>query len=448
MRADGASLKRDGPCLRRSDTVQPAATGGFGRRLLLGAALLVVLGPGARGEVVHPTSPPADTVYVPAVLPVSQSALVRSDNRFALDLYGQIGRGDGNIVFSPYSISLALAIIQGGARGSTAAQIARVLHLPNSPREVAEAYSRYTALALPLQGDGGILSVANSLWVRQDFPLRPAFAKNARRYYGATVRSADFGRAAEAARSEINDWVATATRGRIANLIGPGGVGAATRLVVANAVYFRGKWKFPFQPSDTAIIPFYLNGGEPTDVPMMHRTAELRMIRLGDSDLLELPYEAGLSMVVLLPTAPDGLPDLERHLTAEKLAAWLAELDHTNPTKVDVWLPKFRSTFAVDLQAPLERLGMAAAFQQSAADFSGMSTAQGLYVSDVIHKACIDVDEEGTEAAAATMMAVEIAAINRPNPTQTFLADHPFLYLIRENFAGGLLFLGRTVDPR
>ncbi len=411
---------------------------------------LVIAGPcGASGDGTPSSSQAsADASYVPAVPPISTGDLVRGNNEFALDLYHRIAADEGNLVFSPYSVSLALAVTFAGARGATAAEMGRVLHLSGSPAAIGEAFAAYRARFEP-EEVGGTLNIVNSLWCRQDYPLESTFVRLARHYYGATVRPVDFEHRPEGVRREINQWVATATRNRIADLIAPGGVAATTRLVVGNAVYFKGKWQHPFDPGDTLPGPFTLRPDESVDVPMMHETAEIPVVQLPGLALAELPYEGGdLSMIILLPDADDGLANLEHQLGADVIAGWLRKLDHAAPATIELTLPKFRATLTLDLSPILRRLGMESAFRASAADFSGISRSPGLLISDVVHRAFIDVDEEGTEAAAATAVETTLGARYRPDTTPTFEVDHPFLYLIRDNSSGGILFLGRVVDPR
>jgi len=385
----------------------------------------------------------------PSPIPAAPSALAQANNSFATDLYGSLRAGPGNIFFSPYNISVALAMTYGGARGQTAAEMAKVLHFATPADSIAKAYG---ALDAQLQSEepAGTLNVASSLWGEQDFHFLPAFLDSTQKDYAAVVQSVDFKNASEAARSAINQWVAGATQDKIQNLIAPGGVTSRTRLVLCSAIYFKGKWDSTFDPSSTQPTPFFVSPSAPVSVPMMSQRAHFQSVFLDGFGLLEMPYKGGhLSMIILLPTANDGLPGVESRLKAGALSGWLASLDHAPESDTQLSVPRFESTQSLDLSGPLKQLGMPTAFLGDGADFSGMTGKPDLFISAVVHKAYIDVDEEGTVAAAAT--AVEefqaTAVMPRP-PAVTFTADHPFLYLIRDNSSGSILFLGRILDPR
>ncbi len=419
-----------------------------GRCLILTATMAVALHTYAAPGQSAPSRTAKDARYVPDVPPLDASTLVRANDAFALDVYSQLRTGSGNLFFSPYSVALVLAVTGGGARGRTAVEIDRVLHLTGSPEAIAEAFALHTAGFEPDEM-GGNLVIANSLWGPPGAGFQPAFLHLAKRYYAATVRTVDFARDAGAARDEINDWVATATRRKITSLIGPGGVNARTRLVVCNAIYFKGRWQQAFHPDATMPAEFTLGNGASIEVPTMTQRGHFRLLHRDRLDLLEMPYQdAGLSMVILLPAADDGLTALERRLTAAALDGWLGALARATPTAVDVSLPKFRFSQAVSLARPLRRLGLATAFDPARADFSGLGAAPGLFISEIVHKACIDVDEEGTVAAAATAETGTLGALYHPDDTPRFDVDHPFLFLIRDNADGGILFLGRVLDPR
>jgi serpin B len=289
------------------------------------------------------------------------------------------------------------------------------------------------------------LSVANALWGREGETFLPDFLRLLREHYGVGLRLVDF-RSAEQARETINSWVEEQTGGRIKDLLQPPLPRPDTSLLVTNAIYFKGDWATPFPMAATRDEDFKVTLDKVVPLPMMHRTGRLNYFEGDGFQALELPYAGGdLSMVVLLPRKVDGLAEFEQSLTAGSLAASLLGL---RPHRVEVALPRFRMESAFELAPVLSAMGMPAAFND-AADFSGINGRRDLYLSAVVHKAFVDVNEEGTEAAAATGVAVARMAIAvRPEPVVVFRADHPFVFLIRLNRTGSLLFLGRVVNPR
>lgn len=365
---------------------------------------------------------------------------------FAVDLYRQLARAPGNLFFSPFSVSTALAMTWEGARGSTAAGMAAALHLALPRDQAADGFARLDARLREAVNHSVDLVTANSLWAQSQFPFRPDYLSLLQTRFGAEAKPVDFTQHAADALTAINRWVDAKTRGRIARLLGPGSVGPSTRMVLCNAVYFKGRWKQPFRRQATRPAPFHLAPGATVSVPMMHQTASFRWNRQDGFDLLEIPYTDQLSMVILLPHAVDGLPALEHRLTGDNLRLWLAALDFSPVRRIGLYLPRFTAAEDYNLRPALTRMGMRDAFNPTAADFSGMSAQPGLYLSDVVHKAVIKVDEKGTEAAAATGT-IMLYASAMPQHRLEFRVDHPFLYLIRDNLTGTILFLGRAVDP-
>lgn len=381
-----------------------------------------------------------------AVSATPPSEVVSAANTdFAVSLYHQLAHEPGNLFFSPYSISSALAMALEGARGETATQMAAALHLTLPREQLADGFARLDEALKEAAGDHDELVAANSVWTQPEFPFRPAYLTLLQSRFGAEARSADFMHDAAGARAAINRWVGARTRGRIPELVGPGSVGPATRMVLCNAVYFKGRWERKFNQAETKPAPFYLAPGAAVSVPMMHQTAPFRWVAQDDFDLLELPYAGRLSMVILLPHARDGLPGVERQLTADHLRLWLATLDFSPRRDVQVYLPHFIALESYRLRSVLSSLGLRAAFDPAAADFSGMTADPGLCLSDVVHKAYVKVDEEGTEATAATGAIVMLASA-MPRPVE-FRVDHPFLFLIRDDLTNTILFLGRIADP-
>jgi serpin B len=373
----------------------------------------------------------------------TDSALVEGNDQFAFDLYSRLRGQEGNVFFSPYSISTALGMTYAGARGPTAMEMATVLRFPLRGDRLHEAFARVSR-EVGRVGAGGKaeLAAANALWPQSGLPVDAAFQKTVETQYGARLTPLDFKAAPEQARIAINGWVEQQTRDRIKNLIPEGAIGPDTRLVLTNAIYFKGVWKHPFPDQATRGDAFTLSTGEKVnDVPFMRQAEPLRYLDGGTFQALELPYrDDELSMIVLLPKQAGGLPDLEATLTAKHLADVLAR---TTVRQVIVMLPRFTVTAEFRLRETLGRLGMPLAFSNTA-DFSGVVKGDRLKLSDVFHKAYVEVSEKGTEAAAATGgVMVPTSAPRR----ELFRADHPFVFVIRENRTGSLLFVGRLANP-
>jgi len=377
------------------------------------------------------------------------AALARANLDFAVHLFRQFGQGRKNLVFSPYSISNALAMASAGARGNTAAQLAAAAGITAPAQALAQAYRKLADRLAADNGEAATLTVANSLWVQRDFPVRTEFLELARGLYQASVEPVDFVQSPEAAGAAINHWVDQATAGRITDLIAAGSLRHTTRMVVCNAVYFKGRWQQPFDRDATKPGDFFAAPQDRFEVPTMHRTGEFALLQADGLQLAELPYGNGaLSLIILLPDARDGLAELEARLSADQLRAWLTELDRRPAAKSSVFLPKFTQDSSLDLVGPLRDLGVREAFGLGA-DFSGIAENRSLYISTVLHKCYVKVDEEGTEATAATTVTLQAFAVEvHPRPIPEFRVDHPFLFLLRENAMGTILFLGRIADPR
>jgi serpin B len=381
--------------------------------------------------------------------PTSNAAkeqIVKGNLAFALDLYGRLKGEEGNLFFSPYSISTALAMTYAGARGETAEQMAKVLHF-NVPADALP--SSFAAVDRELTGAGTArkyqLYTANALWAQKGHPFLPAYVSLIRQSFHAGLSAIDFQHATEDARRTINAWVEKETREKIKELLAPGVLNDMTRLVLTNAIYFKGNWERPFRKGATRTEPFHITAKEDVSVAMMHQKAHFQYLDEGDFQVLQMPYKGkDLALVVLLPRKAEGLAALEKSLTMEKLTAGLAKLANR---EVAVSFPKFRMTEELQLAKTLSAMGMSLAFSPGRADFSGMDGSRELFLSAVIHKAFVDVNEEGTEAAAATGIAVVATAARADQPI-VFRADHPFLLLIRDTRSGGVLFMGRLTQPR
>ena len=356
---------------------------------------------------------------------------------FAVNLYARLSGQKGNLFLSPHSISTALAMTYAGARGETAAQMRKVLcfRLPD-----ARLHPAFGALARNLKPGKCALHTANRLWSQKGFRILDAFLEQTRTHYGAGLEQVDFAAAPVEALRTINTWVEEKTEEKIKDLLKRNHVDADTVLVLTNAIYFKGQWASRFEKKATRSNPFTLLDGNKVQADMMHQRADFRHARHANLDVVELPYEGGeLNMVILLPRKADGLPEVEKALTGARLEAWLSGL---SKKKVSVALPRFKMTCDFELGDKLREMGMADAFSMRA-DFSGITDAEKIFISRVIHKAFVDVNEEGTEAAAATAVVMK-----RGGPRSIrFRADHPFLFLIRHKKTGSLLFLGRVMNP-
>jgi serine protease inhibitor len=369
--------------------------------------------------------------------------LARDNSAFAFDLYHQLDGTPGNLFFSPYCISTALAMTQAGARGETATQMEAVLHFSLPGDRLPAAFAQLQGDLHEAQGDDKVtLAIANSIWPSDRYKFLGSYLHLLKASYGVELTPLDYTQT-EAARARINTWVGKQTQDKIKDLIGPGALTPATKMTLVNAIYFYGKWLSPFEPKDTDSWPFQVGRGKTEKVPMMRQKADFRYADLGTLQVLELPYRGeGLSMLIVLPESKTGLSAIESGLSTATLGAWQ---DKLKKTKVIVRVPKFKITWGTkDLSAALKALGMKDAFGDWA-DFSGMDgDPHGLVIDGVLHKAFIDVKEEGTEAAAATAVGMVAAAVEL---SPVFSADHPFLFFIRENKTGTVLFLGRVTDP-
>lgn len=372
-------------------------------------------------------------------------ALVRGNTEFAVNLYSQLRTQPGNLFLSPHSISTALAMTSAGAAGNTAAQMAATLHLPKEG-DVHAAFAGLEAGLRAIQEKGGVkMSTANSLWPDKASTFLPAFLDLCRTHYGADITPQDFRGAPEAARKTINDWVADRTAGRIQDLLAPGVIDALTRMVLVNAIYFKGDWAVRFDPAKTEPATFFTVEGDRA-IPLMHRRGSIRHAATDTLQLVELPYAGNdLSMLVLLPRERDGLPALEAALTADQLTEWTKAL---RPRDVKLWLPRFKVEAQFLLKPTLAALGMGDAFDADKADFSGMNGRKDLFIGAVVHKAFVEVNEAGTEAAAATAVVMQTRSAVRPaDEPAEFRADHPFLFFLRDMRTGAILFAGRLTTP-
>jgi len=384
----------------------------------------------------------------------------QGNNRFALQLYQRLRDNEGNVFFSPYSISTALAMTYAGAKGRTQQQMAEVLCFPTSkgvlekpgadqtPMSQEEFARLFGRIIKDHNVRGGRktyeLRVANALWGQRDYEFLAPFVKLVEDQYGGHLEQVDFVKTAEKARRTVNTWVEKQTNGKIKDLIGQGSLDAMTRLVLTNAIYFKGNWARQFKEDQTRDEPFTLLDGGKVQTPMMNQKATFGYAETGTLQVLEMPYVGEeLSMVVLLPKTAAGIGEFEKALTAENMSKWLGGIRNR---EVMVSMPKFKMTSKFGLRDVLQSMGMTDAFTRDA-DFSGMTARRDLFISAVIHQAYVDVNEEGTEAAAATGVTMKLLSA-RPDTVPVFRADHPFIFLIRHQTSGSILFLGRLMSPQ
>lgn len=384
---------------------------------------------------------------------VPVSTVVDGLNDLTFRLLAALPAGDGgNLFLSPYSVSQAIAPLALGARGETAAQILAFLGATETGEDDAGDFgSSYHAsnrelaervMAIP-QGDPTTFRIANRIWHEKTLPWEASFRDAVKRSYGSGAQPADFRADADGERKQINAWIADQTEQKIPNLLPEGSLTSTTRLVLANAIYFLGEWKDAFDPKATKPLPFHSSPDDSVETPFLVRTGTYKVADVDDTWILELPYEGEkFSMIVLLPGERDGLPALEQELSLATFESWTSNL---LTRKVDVFLPKFEMRTKVSLEKPLAAMGLTLPFDPSGADFSGISTAERLCVDRVFHEAYVQVDEKGTEAAAATAATVGLTSMPAPNPV--FRADHPFVFVIRENDTGLIVFVGRVGNP-
>jgi serpin B len=375
-----------------------------------------------------------------------QTELVQGNNAFAVELYGQLGRQTGNLFLSPASISTALGMTYAGAAGNTAAEMQKALHFTLPPDRL------HAAMGTLLKGlnaphPGYQLRVADALWAQEGEQFLPAYVALTNANYAAGFHPVNFAKVPEKVRVTINQWIEKQTEDKIKDLLQPGVVTADTRLILTNAIYFKATWESQFEKAQSLEGDFHLSSAQTVRATLMHREGRYSYFNGGTFQALEIPYKgAELSVLVFLPNDPGGLPAFEQSLDPSKLKQWLGQL-HSEP-KVILTLPKFKMTREFELGNALNALGMKQAFEPNVADFSAMNGKRDLWISAAIHKAYIDVDEQGTEAAAATATVMKSLAMptQRPEPI-VFRADHPFFFLIRDNRSGGILFMGRLADP-
>ncbi len=436
------------------------------RRLVLVsslAALGLACGPTTPAKPDAPANPTAPAIdgtpkpapevaapKVPEVKPVdaeTSAGVADSINAFAVDLHKVLATKSGNIFVSPASIALAFAMTHAGARGETEKQIAQVFHFGSDATRTREGFAAALAAWATPQPDLQ-LSVANRLFGEKTVNFEPAYLDLTRTVFAAPLEPTDFKGTPGPAREHINDWVARSTHDKIKDLIPPSGINPSTRLVLVNAVYFKASWRTPFNESLTKPGAFHGPTGD-TTVKLMEKIEELPASVVADAKLkiVEIPYNGTFSLVVILPDAEDGLAAIESALTVETLTGWISGL---REQRVAIKLPRFKIEPADGLRLAgiLGGLGMPTAFDPAAADFTGIAPrSEQIVLSEAVHKAFVDVDEKGTEAAAATAVMARAGGMPPSSEPLVFHVDHPFLFLIRDTTSGAILFMGRLSEP-
>ena len=375
-------------------------------------------------------------------------SLINGNSAFAFDLYQELGKREGNIFYSPYSISLALAMTHAGARGETEQQMADALHftLPQG-----SLHSVFNGLDIELNkrgegakgkdGEGFRLNIVNAIWGQNGYSFLPGFLDVLAENYGAGLRTLDFDTEPEESRLTINNWVSDQTEKRIENLIPQGVINELTRLVLTNAIYFNAAWLYPFNENSTEDGPFHLLDGTAVIAPMMKQTEMFGYAEGDGYQAVELPYDGNeLSMVILLPRA-DQFQAFEGALDAQRVSTILTSLERRS---VALTMPGFEFESEFSLKETLAAMGMPIAFSMGA-DFSGMTGNYELFIAEVVHKAFVSVDESGTEAAAATAVMMQLTGM--PERPVEVTVDHPFIFLIRDVKTDSILFIGRVVNP-
>lgn len=369
--------------------------------------------------------------------------VIEANNEFAFDLYSELNKSEsGNIFYSPYSISAALAMTYEGAKGQTAKEMKSVFHFPESNVLRPNFAAIYNDINK--ENDQYELKTGNALWVQQDYPFLADYMNRVEKYYGGKAANVDFINETEKTRQTINSFIEAQTNGKIKDLIPDGALNALTRLVLTNAIYFKGTWQWQFDEKKTQEQNFKITPDNIVQAQMMRMNPEKTRFNYAQSDdlqILELPYKGDrISMLILLPK--DDLKSIEKNLTSEKLNEYKSEMTET---KLDsIVIPKFEFDTKYFMKETLANLGMSTAFTVDA-DFSGMTGIKDLFIDFVIHQAYVKVDEEGTEAAAATAVGMALTAMSEQ--TNDFIADHPFIFIIQDKTNANTLFLGRVIDP-
>ena len=363
-------------------------------------------------------------------------------NEFAFDLYRELALKDGNLFFSPTSVSTALAMTWAGTHGETAREMSQTLHLGASRDQVLADYSLLLN-SLASSDSTFTLNVANRLWGQKNYPFESRYLAEIKSYFGGGFEACDFQSSAEREITKINQWVAERTEEKILDLMPAGSLNTNSRLVLTNAVYFYGQWKYPFPEKRTQDEVFNTAGGIQVNTPTMKLNKRLPYFADKKLAMVSLPYQGEeLEFLIVLPHEPQGLDQVSKSLNTATLQSNISAMTRK---EVDVWLPKLNLDQSIDMKSTLQKMGLKKVFNENEADFSHMTEKPGLFVSSVVHKSYLMVDEQGTEAAAAT--GITIGVTSMPAPPTMFVADHPFLFFILQKSSGAILFMGRFEQP-
>jgi serpin B len=427
------------------------------KKLIIWALVIVLIGlvactPTAPGDTIKATGMTLKSEKQrnesPEVASSDISSLTDGNGVFAFNLYKLVSQEEGNLFYSPYSISAALAMTYAGARGDTEKQMADTLQFYLSQNQLHPAFNSLDQElasrgegAKGKDGEGFRLNIVNAIWGQKDYAFLVSFLDTLAENYGAGLRILDFVNETEPSRITINDWVSDETEGRIKDLIPQGAISQMTRLVLTNAIYFNAAWQYPFKEDATSPSVFYLVNGDEVTVPMMEQQESYSYTKGDNYQAVELPYDGReLSMVILLPDSGQ-FKAFEKSIGYQQVKDIIAELERR---EVRLKMPKFEFDSSFSLKKTLTEMGMPVAFSADA-DFSGMTGNKDLFISDVIHKAFVSVDEAGTEAAAATAVIMELTAM--PEEPIEVTLDRPFIFLIRDIETGAILFIGRVMNP-
>ena len=369
-------------------------------------------------------------------------AMITRNNQFALELYKIISRKPGNMFYSPFSISAALGMTYTGSKANTEKQIASVMHFATNDAAFYNNYQAYLASINNLNNDAVSIYTANSFWAQADFTFKKEFVEIIRNHFSGEIKNVNFAKEAEKCRQEINKWVESKTNNKIQNLIQPGLIDDLTRLVLVNAIYFKAPWDMPFDEKATKKMDFKTTATTVVSADFMTAENNYKYYTENDFSAIEIPYAKGtLSMLIILPSDDNSFTSLQKnidHTVYQKIVSAMTV------KKIRLMLPKFNTTSEFELSDVLQEMGMPEAFSDKA-DFSGMTGKKDLKISKVVHKAFINVNEAGTEAAAATAVIIRVKSM--PVNVVEFKADHPFMFIIKENTNGSILFAGNIFDP-
>lgn len=366
--------------------------------------------------------------------------LADKNSQFAFELYHKISDSGNNLFYSPYSIQLALAMSYAGARGETAKQMEETLNFDLSKKDLHQTLNALDqSLTERGENENFTLNIANSFWGQENYHFREEYLDTLAKNYGAGIRLLNFREKPEPSRIRINDWVENKTENKIKKLLPSGSITPETRAVLTNAIYFNASWKNPFQKTNTENGEFSLLDGSKVSVPMMSQTTPYKYTEGTDYQAVKLPYYADVSMVVMMPSR-DSFHNFEENLSGDKVDEIVKDM---KKKEVSLKFPKFEYSSKMELSKVLTEMGMPKAFG-SGADFSGMTGDKSLFISKILHKAYVSVDEKGTEAAAATAVVMPTSA---PTNQVEMAVDHPFIFVIRDDKTGTILFVGRVLNP-